>query len=156
MRSGAEGVLTREQVARYREEGYLSGLDLLTVDEVAGLRRGFDAYTAGLGGAIERQHKHKVHLAYAWADGLVHHPRLLDAVGALLGDDLLCWTSNIFVKEAGSPAFVSWHRDAAYWGLEPDEVVTAWVALAPSTKENGSWRSRLESNFMPPSARKPS
>ena len=27
--------------------------------------------------------------------------------------------------------------DAAYWGLDPEEVVTAWVALTPSNLESG-------------------
>ncbi|MEO1719756.1 MAG: phytanoyl-CoA dioxygenase family protein, partial [Pseudomonadota bacterium] len=45
-----------------------------------------------------------------------------------------------FIKEANSPAFVSWHQDLHYWGLEGDEEVTAWVALTPATTENGCMR----------------
>ncbi len=43
-----------------------------------------------------------------------------------------------FVKEPNDPAFVAWHQDSFYWGLEPDDVVSAWVAFAPSTLENGA------------------
>ena len=43
----------------------------------------------------------------------------------------------LFVKEPGTPAFVSWHQDATYMGLEPDNFVTAWLALTPSTEESG-------------------
>jgi ectoine hydroxylase-related dioxygenase (phytanoyl-CoA dioxygenase family) len=67
----------------------------------------------------------------------VHHPKVLDAVEDVIGPDILCWTTNFFIKEANSPGFVSWHQDSTYWGLEPDDVVTAWVAFTDVTEENG-------------------
>ena len=50
---------------------------------------------------------------------------LLDAVEDLHGPDLLCWTTNFFIKEAADPAFVSWHQGSTYWGLSKPDVVTA-------------------------------
>jgi ectoine hydroxylase-related dioxygenase (phytanoyl-CoA dioxygenase family) len=44
----------------------------------------------------------------------------------------------VFLKEPGDPAFVAWHQDAAYWQLDPPDVVTAWIALTESTNENGA------------------
>ena len=32
---------------------------------------------------------------------------------------------------------MSWHQDATYWGLSSNDVVTAWVALTPSTVVSG-------------------
>jgi ectoine hydroxylase-related dioxygenase (phytanoyl-CoA dioxygenase family) len=55
----------------------------------------------------------------------------------VIGPDILCWTTNFFIKEAASPGFVSWHQDSTYWGLDPDDVVTAWVAFTDATAENG-------------------
>ncbi len=62
----------------------------------------------------------------------------MDAIEDLHGPDLLCWTSNFFIKEAADPAFVSWHQDSTYWGLDRPDVVTAWVALTPSNESNGA------------------
>ena len=59
------------------------------------------------------------------------------AVESILGPNLLCWTTNFFIKEPKSPGFVSWHQDAFYWGLSKDDVVTAWVALSPANLESG-------------------
>jgi len=56
----------------------------------------------------------------------------------VLGPDILCWASGVFLKEPRDPAFVSWHQDAMYWGLDPADVVTAWVALTDSTARNGA------------------
>ena len=74
---------------------------------------------------------------------LVRNPRLLDAVEDLIGPDILCWTSQWWIKEPHSPQFVSWHQDSNYWGLDTDHLVSAWVALSPATVESGCMR------FMP-------
>jgi non-haem Fe2+, alpha-ketoglutarate-dependent halogenase len=70
----------------------------------------------------------------------VRHPSILDAVEDLIGPDILCWTTNFFIKEARDPAFVSWHQDSTYWGLEPHDVVTAWVALSDAPVESGAMK----------------
>src|ERR1700741_2916413 len=74
----------------------------------------------------------------AWLAELVRRSSILDAVEDLHGPDLLCWTTNFFIKEAADPAFVSWHQDSTYWGLSKPEVVTAWVAFTPATEANGA------------------
>jgi len=73
-------------------------------------------------------------------DRLVRHPRLIEAVSQLIGPDLLVWGSGLFIKEPNSKSFVSWHQDLNYWGLDGENEVTAWVALTPSTIENGCMR----------------
>src|SRR5690606_40345277 len=53
------------------------------------------------------------------------------------------WSSDVCssdLKEAHDPSYVSWHQDLTYWGLEPADIVTAWVALSPSTPESGCMR----------------
>ena len=81
--------------------------------------------------------RHKPHLLFTWLADLVRHPRILDAVEDLYGPDLLCWSSSFFIKEARDPGYVSWHQDATYWGLEPHDVITAWVAFSDSNIESG-------------------
>ena len=78
-----------------------------------------------------------MHILYRWAHELVTHPRILDAVEDVLGPNILCWTTNFFIKEARDPAFVSFHQDATYWGLDPPDVMTAWVALSDCPASSG-------------------
>jgi len=40
----------------------------------------------------------------------------------------------------GTTPDASWHQDSAYFGLEPHEEVTAWVALSDSRRDNGCLR----------------
>jgi len=84
--------------------------------------------------------RHKSHLLFTWLNDLIRHPRILDAVEDIVGPNILCWGSSFFIKEKRDPGFVSWHQDSTYWGLDPADVITAWVALSDSTAENGAMR----------------
>jgi non-heme Fe2+,alpha-ketoglutarate-dependent halogenase len=130
--------LTEEQIAQYREQGFLAPLRVIAEDEALALRAQLETAEAGMGGPLRGDLRHKTHLLLPFLADLVRHPRILDAVEDLLGPDLLCWTSNFFIKEAADPAFVSWHQDSTYWGLSAPEVATAWVALTPSHAANGA------------------
>ncbi len=68
---------------------------------------------------------------------VIRRPRLGDAVEDLLGPDFVCWGSSFFAKKAGDPDFISWHQDSTYYGLEPPESVTAWIAFTDATPEAG-------------------
>ncbi len=75
-----------------------------------------------------------------WADELIHHPRILDAVQHVNGPDILCWESVIFAEGPKTADYIAWHQDITYWGSGSDDVVTARVALSPSTVESGRMR----------------
>jgi ectoine hydroxylase-related dioxygenase (phytanoyl-CoA dioxygenase family) len=121
----------------YQKDGYYFPVPALSSAEVAHARKSLEEHEAKIGGPLQGNFRHKAHLLFTWVDELVHHPRILDAAEDVLGPNLLCWTTNFFIKEANSPGFVSWHQDAFYWGLNKDEVMTAWVALTPANLKNG-------------------
>lgn len=129
--------LSETQVAHYRTEGYLAPIDALSGDEVAGFRAALDAHEARHG-TMSGPQRHNAHFLFTWADRLVRHPRILDAVESVIGPNILLRGSSFFIKEARDHRFVSWHQDATYWGLDPLDVVTAWVALSDSVEENGA------------------
>ena len=93
--------------------------------------------------------KSKSHLLCLAVLDLVRREEILEAVETVLGPDILCWSAGLFIKEARDPAFVSWHQDVKYWGLEPHDVVTAWVALSPATVESGAMRFSSGSHLGP-------
>ena len=121
----------------YEEQGYLFPLPVLTTEEACHYRGEVEGLLANHGETGREVLRHKGHVALAWLADLVRHPAIIASVSDILGPDLLCWTTNFFIKEPASPGFVSWHQDATYWGLSSDEVLTAWVALSDSRPENG-------------------
>ena len=132
--------LTPAQVEQYNRDGYLTPIRVLSAAEARRFRDRMEASEARAGGPLQGNYRHKTHLLYTWADELVHHPAVLDAVESVLGPDLLCWNTNLFAKEAASAGFISWHQDSTYWGLDPSDVITAWVALSPSNPTSGCMR----------------
>jgi hypothetical protein len=130
--------LSPTQVAAYEREGYLAPIEVMSEAEARGLRAKLESLEAGMGGPLRGDIRHKAHLLFPFLADLIRHKAILDAVEDLLGPDILCWNTNFFIKEAETPSFVSWHQDSTYWGLSAPEVCTAWVALTPSTVENGA------------------
>ena len=127
-------------VAAYRRDGIHFPVRALAEAEAAGLLARFEAIEAAHGGRLPPRVNQKPHLLYPWLDELIRHPRILDAVEDVLGPDLLCWSAQFFTKNGHDPGYVSWHQDGTYWGLSSPDVVTAWVALTPSTVESGCMR----------------
>ncbi len=132
--------LTEKQVEDYHANGFLGPIDLLTADEALQIRRRVEAVEAKFGTKIQKRAQIKAHLPFPFLYELVSHPRLLDAVEDIIGPNILCWGSSFFQKEAHDPAFVSWHQDSYYYGLEPPNTLTAWVAISAASIAAGCMR----------------
>lgn len=130
-------LLDQAAIDRYRRDGYAFPVRVMDENDAAAFRRRFEAYEAANGGWYELSKGQKLYLLQTWVADLVRHPRVLDAVEDVLGPDIFCWGTSLFVKDAHNPSFVSWHQDATYWGLDKPDVVTAWIALSPATLESG-------------------
>jgi non-haem Fe2+, alpha-ketoglutarate-dependent halogenase len=133
-------MLSRQQVERYRRDGYLFPFPALSPSELAECNEGMARYEAWLGMRVneaDRRWRSAGYVFLPWLDALVRHERVLDAVEDLIGPDILVYTATFFIKEAQSPTFAAWHQDATYFGLSPHEHVTAWVALSDATTEAG-------------------
>lgn len=133
-------VLSQVQTEQFHTDGYVFPIDVLDASEVADMRGQLETFEASQGGHLDPTQRNKSHLLFKWVDDLIRDPRILDPVSQLIGDDLLCWNTLFWIKEAGSGSFVSWHQDTRYWGLSSEKVVTAWLALSPAQVENGCMR----------------
>ncbi len=131
-------VLSSSQIEQYRLDGCVFPIRVMPESDALALRKRLEAFEATAGGPLRGDLRHKSHLLFSWLSDLVRDTRIVDAVADLYGPDLLCWTTNFFIKEANNPAFVSWHQDSTYWGLSRPDVVTAWVAFTPSHRANGA------------------
>ncbi|MEZ5935732.1 MAG: phytanoyl-CoA dioxygenase family protein [Alphaproteobacteria bacterium] len=131
--------LSSEQIRHYREDGYVFPIRVLDEAEAAGCRARLEAIEKG-GAEPAKRLKFKPHLVFTFLDDLIRHPKILDAVEDVIGPNILCWGTNFFTKEPKTTSYISWHQDLTYWGLEPADIVTAWVALSPATVASGCMR----------------
>lgn len=132
--------LNEQQVAQYNREGYLSPLPAIGAERAKAFKAEFDAFQSSGDPDTEDLLRSKPHLIFPSLFDLISDPVITDPVTSILGPNLLAWGTSFFAKNAGDPGYVSWHQDANYWGLEPHEVLTAWIAFSPSHRENGCMR----------------
>jgi hypothetical protein len=130
-------VLTEIQVKEFDQNGFLFPIDAYTTEEAAGLHSKFIAMEDHLGHEPQKKFRVKAHLPFPWLCDVVRNEKLLDAIEDILGPNILCWGASFFTKKANDPRFVSWHTDSFYYGLEPAETVTAWLAFNDATVESG-------------------
>jgi len=135
--------LSPEQIAQYQCDGFLFPIDCLTPDEVRHYRDRLEAFEREQGdtfGKLPNLVRSKSHLLFTWMDDLVRHPKVLDAAESVIGPNILIYHLTSWLKEPNDPSHVSWHQDGTYFGLEPAEQITAWIALTDSTPDMGCIR----------------
>ena len=130
--------LTDAQVVHFREQGWLAPMRAMDAAQAADCAARIAAYEARMGESANRSLKIKGHLAMPWLVELGRNPAILDALEDLIGPDIMLFGASIFAKGGKDRAYVSWHQDSAYFGLDPHEEITAWVAFTQTTAENGA------------------
>ena len=157
-RSGLQ--ITPEQVDFYREQGFLSGLRVLTDEQVdvmcEELERFFDPDHDGRELWYEYHTNESAdpsqvlfHALGAWRIGEAFHDVLWNEAftvpaSQLLGADggssvpVRFWHDQLFCKPAQHGGVVAWHQDYSYWTrTQPMQHLTCWIGLDDSTVENG-------------------
>jgi phytanoyl-CoA hydroxylase len=143
-----------EVAARFEQDGYLILDRVFSEGEIAPVSDEIDAIIAGERGYIPerdlvwepdqspRQLRNAFRLALynpLFLD-FAKSPKLTGILSELLGDPLRLYGSQLFAKPARVGTIVPKHQDMPYWPFDPPELITAWVALDDSTKENGCVR----------------
>ncbi|MAW34120.1 MAG: phytanoyl-CoA dioxygenase [Proteobacteria bacterium] len=132
--------LTPGEFRNYHERGYSFPHRALSLEEAESYRKKLENYEDRNGLIMKSPYSNKPHLVFTWVHELIHNPRILSLAESVLGPNLLVWGTNFWIKEPNDPAYVSWHQDSTYWGLSTPDVMTIWVALSTSNKENGVMR----------------
>ena len=132
-------VLTEQQIAFYRKNGYLVPFDGVEASEAAAMCDDLDAFEREEG-MLASEIIVKGHLCFRRSYEFSRHPKILDVVEDLIGPNIYALSSRFWMKPGRDGSFVSWHQDSAYFGLEPNELVTVWLALTASTPGNGCVR----------------
>jgi ectoine hydroxylase-related dioxygenase (phytanoyl-CoA dioxygenase family) len=129
--------LSELEVARYERDGFLFPVEAFSREQASRYLDQLESFERNQGQEFGKGHNFKPHLLFRWVDEIVHHKAVLDAVEDLIGPDIRLFHLTVWPKHAHDPAFVSWHQDATYFGLEPAVHVTAWVALTDAEIEAG-------------------
>jgi ectoine hydroxylase-related dioxygenase (phytanoyl-CoA dioxygenase family) len=133
--------MSPSDVQFFEDNGYLNGIPILDGAGATRIRAQFDELEAREGREhcqIGLQGRH-LDVPFIWE--MSSHPKVLDAIEALMGPNILVLSTHFFCKyPASAGKFVAWHQDVQYWGLEPAYALTAWYAVDDSDVENGCMR----------------
>ena len=133
--------LTQEQVADFNRVGYIKGIPIFNETEIGGHRQYFDTLLANV--LSEGGSSYSIisaHMKYGKVYDLLTHPKIVEYVKDLIGEDIIGWGAHYFCKMPHDPKNVGWHQDAGYWPLTPSKTVTVWLAIDDATVENGAMR----------------
>jgi len=130
--------LTQDQIARYREDGYVVPDARLPDDVLQDIRH---AHTR----LVERRPDFRDYCSHVLAYDLTflnvaREPVVLDCVKDVLGADVALWNSSFFAKPAHDGRKTPWHQDGEYWPIRPLATCTVWIAIDDATTENGCLR----------------
>ncbi len=143
MKSEALNGLDQTRVQQYWDNGFVFPIRVFSSSEAAGYRNQLEQVEKEWSGAdlprplsqYLRVHSEAV---LPFAAQMAEHPAVLDAVESILGENIMIWGAEFFIKEANTDNVVSMHQDLTYWGFgETSNQVTAWIALSPATVESG-------------------
>ena len=126
----------------YVDQGFLTRVDLFSESEIGHYRSCFDEIEA-----LEGREKCQIglqarHLDEEFIWQMATDSRILDRMEKLMGPDIMLLSTHFFCKYPDPTAkkFVAWHQDVTYWGLQPPEAHTAWVAVDDADADNGCMR----------------
>jgi ectoine hydroxylase-related dioxygenase (phytanoyl-CoA dioxygenase family) len=146
--------LTDEQVAFYHEQGYLTGVRILSEEQIAKLQAELMEFFSPQHPGQELWYEYHTnesntpdtilfHALGAWRirpgfHDILWHPAFTVAASQLLGGAVRFWHDQLFCKPARHGGVVAWHQDYSYWTrTRPMAHLTCWIGLDDSTKDNG-------------------
>jgi ectoine hydroxylase-related dioxygenase (phytanoyl-CoA dioxygenase family) len=146
--------LSDEQVAHFHQFGYVSGVRVLSDEQVETLRAELaelvDPAHPGNELFYEYNSNESVdtsrvlfHALGAWriAPGfhdLLWNPAFTVAASQLLDGAVRFWHDQLFCKPAKHGGVVAWHQDYSYWTrTKPMSHLTCWIGLDDATQHNG-------------------
>ncbi|NED99427.1 phytanoyl-CoA dioxygenase family protein [Phytoactinopolyspora halotolerans] len=136
-------MLSNQDVDHFRTHGYyLYKKQLFSPDKLDRLEAIFKEHLADKGDKLSDEldtphFRDPRLLEFLLAD------EVLDLVEPLVGPDIALWTSHFISKDPYVGRETPWHEDSAFWDgrlSEYDRIVTVWLALGPSNRENGCMR----------------
>ena len=140
--------LTIEQISEFQDNGYLIVPKLFDVEEAKILHVAAKADKAfsehaydledGEGGKAQLVLWNKAG-EDLWG-AIARSERIVDAMEALLGDEVYHYHSKMSIKRPRTGGAWSWHQDYGYWyqnGCLFPDMASAFIAIDPNTKANG-------------------
>ena len=148
-----QAIASSEEVASFAENGFLVVENVLSPADLEALRaetthicRGERGKVTGLPAFSDSESDAEViaktlcvHFPHKISETMYNalaQPLIVDYLTALIGANVKCMQSMLFIKSAGKPG-QAWHQDEAFIPTRDRSLTAAWMALDDATPENG-------------------
>lgn len=157
--------LNEDAAAFYQEQGFLVLTDALSTEEVDEIKQEAIAVCRQENGNLHIHHKsdaeqeafpspatlqampdedvlrhflciHHPHKTSPLLHRYLNHPAVVDVLTRVVGPDVKCMQSMLFIKASGKPG-QAWHQDEDFIPTRDRSLVGAWMALDDAVIENG-------------------
>lgn len=138
-----QATITQADVDYYRREGYfVYNHQVFPPDKFKRLKDHFEELLANLPAGKKPEDMDVPHFADPALFEWLFADEVLDLVEQFIGPNIVLWSSHFIAKPGGGGRAVPWHEDSYLWKglLEPQEVITLWLAIDDADPENGSMR----------------
>jgi len=129
---------------KYHEVGYhLFKQPLFSDEKFARLVEIFEGLVAKQKAGSRTDELDKPHFENPELFSFLVADEVLDLVEPIIGPNIGLWSSHFISKEPNVGRATPWHEDSAYWKGRldrMDQIVTVWLALDRTDKENGCLR----------------
>ena len=99
-------VLSQECISAYHRDGILYPLRVMSSKDAAELLAGLESHERETGGPVIGKYRYKCQLVFPWINELMRHDGILNLVEALIGPDIMAWTTHLYPKEPGDGRFI--------------------------------------------------
>jgi ectoine hydroxylase-related dioxygenase (phytanoyl-CoA dioxygenase family) len=79
---------------------------------------------------------HQAHKTSAVLRGFLSHPVIVDVLTRVIGPNVKCMQSMLFIKSSGKPG-QAWHQDEDFIPTRDRSLAGAWIAMDDAVVENG-------------------
>jgi non-heme Fe2+,alpha-ketoglutarate-dependent halogenase len=131
--------MTDDLTARFERDGFVFPVRVFSAEQAAVYEAAYERYERA-GQIKDDSPGLKIHCVFTWAHEIATNPLVLDVVERLIGPNILVFGSRPWNKLPHDDRYVAWHQDNSYYGLDPHDEVSLWVAITNSGIENGCMR----------------
>lgn len=149
-----QSTITQADVDSYHDNGFLILNEVLTPDEIEELRSDATKICRGDYGIDIRNYNPPppdadeadilsrylcIHFPHKLSDVIVKyldHPAIVDVLTKVIGPDVKCMQSMLFIKSSGKPG-QAWHQDEDFIPTRDRSLTGAWIAMDDATVDNG-------------------
>jgi len=122
-----------EMVQEFHHNGVIFPLRVLSEEETHFYRKEFEQIEKVFDEPL--CYLRDLHIHLQWAYDLCRHPKIIEIISQLLGDEICVMGSQILTKYPQTNNYIPWHQDAIKnnW----NDSMTVWLAISESNIENG-------------------